>query len=68
MADSFNVTAAGAGDEFVTSRIDDSEASCVAAICQENTDFLLTDHYRGPELHELVGAEVVLSPVTSAPP
>lgn len=53
-----------AGEDFVTSRIDDGEASCVAAVRQEDATFLITDDYRAlPEFREVVSTEVVLSPV-----
>ncbi|KTG30249.1 hypothetical protein [Haloferax profundi] len=52
------------GDEFVTSRIDDGEASCVAAAREVDAAFLITDDYRAlPELQNLVDAEVALSPI-----
>jgi len=63
MEDNFGVVAVDS-DEFVTSRIDHGEASCVAAVRQETADFLITDDYRAlPELRELVDAEVALSPI-----
>lgn len=52
------------GEAFVTSRIDDGEASCVAAVREMDAMFLVTDDYRAlPEIRELVDAEVVLSPI-----
>ncbi|WP_416840511.1 hypothetical protein [Haloferax sp. DFSO52] len=52
------------GTEFVTSRIDDGEASCVVAASEVDAAFLVTDDYRAlPELQQLVDAEVVLSPI-----
>lgn len=52
------------GDEFATSRIDDGEASCVAATREVDAAFLVTDDYRAlPELQQLVDAEVALSPI-----
>ncbi|WP_396613366.1 hypothetical protein ACH9L7_17195 (plasmid) [Haloferax sp. S1W] len=52
------------GDTFVTSRIDDGEASCVAAVRDVDAAFLITDDYRAlPELRELVDADVALSPI-----
>lgn len=52
------------GAEFVTSRIDEGEASCVAAVRERDADFLVTDDYRAlPELQRLVDAEVALSPI-----
>ncbi|ELZ76271.1 MULTISPECIES: PIN domain-containing protein [Haloferax] len=62
-ADEFTVVAV-AGGEFVTSRIDDGEASCVAAVREVDAAFLITDDYRAlPELRKLVSAEVALSPI-----
>ncbi|ATW89848.1 hypothetical protein halTADL_3146 [Halohasta litchfieldiae] len=52
------------GEAFVTSRIDDGEASCVAAAAETEAAFLITDDYRAlPELQELVDCEVALSPI-----
>jgi predicted nucleic acid-binding protein len=52
------------GEAFVTSRIDDGEASCVAAVAETEAAFLITDDYRAlPELQELVDCEVALSPI-----
>ncbi|WP_411964375.1 hypothetical protein [Haloferax sp. YSMS24] len=52
------------GEEFVTSRIDDGEASCVAAVRDVGAVFLITDDYRAlPELQNVVDAEVALSPI-----
>ncbi|WP_148414124.1 hypothetical protein [Haloferax sp. KTX1] len=63
MADEFTVVAVASG-EFVTSRIDDGEASCVAAVREMDAAFLITDDYRAlPELRKLVSAEVALSPI-----
>lgn len=53
-----------AGETFVTSRIDEGEASCVAVARDENAAFLITDDFRAlPELQQLVEAEVALSPI-----
>lgn len=50
--------------EHRSSRIDDGEASCVAALGETDASFLVTDDFRAlPELESLVDAEVVLSPV-----
>ncbi|WP_224333789.1 hypothetical protein [Haloprofundus halobius] len=58
--DSLDIT----GEKFVTSRIDDGEASCVAAMREIDAAFLITDDYRAlPELQHLIDAEVALSPV-----
>ncbi|MGB9956426.1 hypothetical protein ACOZ4B_08555 [Haloferax prahovense] len=52
------------GDEFMTSRVDDGEASCVAAVREVDAAFLITDDYRAlPELQTLVSADVALSPI-----
>jgi len=52
------------GTAYVTSRIDEGEASCVAAVDETETAFLITDDYRAlPGLQVLVGAEVALSPI-----
>ena len=52
------------GGAYVTSRIDEGEASCVAAVDETEAAFLITDDYRAlPELQALVGAEVALSPI-----
>ena len=52
------------GKEFLTSRIDAGEASCVAAVDETDAAFLLTDDYRAlPELQQLVDCEVALSPI-----
>lgn len=54
----------GSAEQFVTSRIDEGEASCVAAVRQLDAEFLITDDYRAlPELQALVQAEVALSPI-----
>lgn len=52
-------------DELTTSRIDAGEASCVVAVQETDSAFLVTDDYRAlPELQPLVDdAEVALSPV-----
>ncbi|MFC7131463.1 hypothetical protein [Haloferax chudinovii] len=50
---SFTVVAV-AGGEFVTSRIDDGEASCIAAVREMDATFLITDDHRALlELREL---------------
>lgn len=50
--------------EHRSSRIDDGEASCVAAVNETDASFLVTDDFRAlPELEPLVDAEVALSPV-----
>lgn len=52
------------GAAYVTSRVDDGEASCVAAVEKTEAAFLITDDYRAlPELQVLVSAEVALSPI-----
>jgi predicted nucleic acid-binding protein len=52
------------GAAYVTSRIDEGEASCVAAVDETDAAFLITDDYRAlPELQALVGAEGALSPI-----
>lgn len=52
------------GEAFVTSRIDDGEASCVAAVAESEAAFLITDDYRAlPELQGVVDCEVALSPI-----
>jgi len=52
------------GAAHVTSRIDEGEASCVAAVDETEAAFLITDDYRAlPELQVLVSAEVALLPV-----
>ena len=49
------------GDVFITSRIDDGEASCVAAAREADAPILLTDDDRAlPELREAVDADVAL--------
>jgi len=50
------------GEAFVTSRIDDGEASSVAAVKETDAAFLITDDYRAlPELQQVVDCEVALS-------
>jgi len=50
------------GSAYVTSRIDDGEASCVAAVGETDAAFLITDDYRAlPELQQVVDCEVALS-------
>jgi len=52
------------GAAYVTSRIDEDEGSCVAAVDGTEAAFLITDDYRAlPELQVLVGAEVALSAI-----
>lgn len=52
------------GDEFVTNRIDDGEASCIAAARELDAEFPITNDYRAlPELQQLVDTEVALSPI-----
>jgi len=51
------------GEQFVTSRIDTGEASCVALTRAVETDFFVTDDFRAlPEIEVVVEAEAVLSP------
>lgn len=50
--------------EVRTSRIDAGEASCVELVRRLDADFLLTDDLRAlPELQELTGARVAISPI-----
>ncbi|WP_433633232.1 hypothetical protein [Halomicrococcus sp. NG-SE-24] len=52
------------GQDFVTSRIDSGEASCIVAVRAVDAAFLITDDYRAlPELQRLVDADVALSPI-----
>ncbi|KAB1184827.1 MULTISPECIES: hypothetical protein [Haloferax] len=52
------------GDEFVTSRINQGEASCVTTVRELDAVFLITDDYRAlPELQQLVDADAALSPI-----
>lgn len=52
------------GSQFVTSRIDAGEASCVAAVRELDAAFFITDDYRAlPELRTVVDAEVALLPI-----
>ena len=51
-------------DHVITSRIDEGEASCVAAVRETGAAFLITDDYRAlPELQAAVDSRVALSPI-----
>lgn len=52
------------GSEFVSSRVDEGEASCTAAVRAVDAPFLLTDDFRAlPELQVLIDGDVALSPI-----
>ena len=52
------------GAAYVTSRIGQGEASCVAAVDETDAAFLITDDYRAlPELQVVVDCVVALSPI-----